>query len=282
MLSDALLAGLRSHVARLDDWLGVWAMDERRAMALWETVQNANWAAHFAAYATQKAAESEAKAEGPIMIAGQGGKSVAVIPVIGTMMKGRSSFGGASTIEVRRDIRSAARNPDVSGILLSIDSPGGTVAGTDELGAEVKLARRSKPVYAQINDTGTSAAYWVASQASKVYANSATALIGSIGTMLAVQKDTSGRVSVFTSGPLKGPGAGGDLTDDQKGYLQALVNGWQSHFDAAVKSGRRLTAAQLERVNTGAAFLAQSGQELKLIDGIQSQEQTLAELAAAR
>jgi ClpP class serine protease len=60
------------------------------------------------------------------------------------------------------------------------------------------------------------------------------------------------------------------------------VNGWQSQFDAAVQTGRRLGAKQIAQVNTGAAFLAQTALDLKLIDGIQSTEQTLSELASAK
>jgi signal peptide peptidase SppA len=266
------------NVARLHDWLGVWSMDPAAAFALWSEVQRTDWLAHFAAFES-KPARLESTV---VMAAGEGGKAVAVVPLVGTLLKGRSSFGGTSTVQARRDIASAAANPDVSGILLSIDSPGGTVAGTDELGQAVKAARRRKPVFAQINDLGASAAYWVASQASRVYANSPTALVGSIGTMLAVRKDTSGSLAVFTSGPLKAPGANGDLSDQEKAHLQALVMGWQGEFGAAVKSGRRMTDAQLERVSTGAVFLAKSAGELKLIDGVQSEQTTLAELAAAR
>lgn len=265
---------------RLSDWLGVWAIDPQAALALWAAVRDCDWPAHFAAFAASPQARAESDT---VMAPGAGGKSIAVIPLAGTLMKSRMSMGSStSTVQARRDIRAAVRNPDVSGIMLMIDSPGGTVAGTADLGAEVKAARRSKPVFAQIEDQATSAAYWVASQASRVYANSATAMAGSIGTLLAVTKETSGKVAVFASGPLKAPGMAGDLTDEQTSYLQGLVNGWQSHFDAAVKTGRRLTDKQLSAVNTGAAFLAGTALDMKLIDGIQPTEATIAELSAAK
>jgi signal peptide peptidase SppA len=209
--------------------------------------------------------------------------SIAIVPIVGTLMKSRSSTGAStSTVMARRDIRAAARNPEVSGIMLAIDSPGGAVAGTGDLAEEVKRARKSKPVYAQIEDTGASAAYWIASQASRVYANNGTAMVGSIGTMLAVQKDTSGKVAVFTSGSLKAPGVSGELTDEQTAYMQSLVNGWQSQFGGAVKAARRLSEKQLDAVQSGAVYLAQTALDLKLIDGIQSTEQTLSELASAK
>lgn len=265
---------------RLSEWFGAWAVLPERAESLWAAVQNTDWPAHFAAFA--QAPKPTADSNVGMVSTGSGNKNIAVIPLVGDLMKSRSSMGGTSTVQVRRDIRSAVRNPDVSGILLAIDSPGGTVSGTADLGAEIKAARRTKPVFAQIEDTGASAAYWIASQASRVYASSGTTIAGSIGTVLAVTKEASGKVQVFTSGPLKRPGADGTLTDEQASYLQGLVNGWQSQFDAAVKSGRRLTDKQLASVNSGAVFLANTALELKLIDGIQSTDQTLAELAGTK
>jgi signal peptide peptidase SppA len=264
---------------RVSDWFGAWAIDPEAGLALLASIQGTDWPTHFAAFASAPAPRMES---GVIMAPTAGGKSIAIVPLVGTLMKSRSSMGGTSTVQARRDIRGAARNPDVSGIMLAIDSPGGTVSGTADLGAEVKAARREKPVFAQIEDSATSAAYWVASQASRVYANSSTAMAGSIGTILAVTKETSGRVAVFASGPLKAPGMSGELTEEQGAYLQGLVNGWQSQFDAAVQTGRRLGAKQIAQVNTGAAFLAQTALDLKLIDGIQSTEQTLSELASAK
>jgi len=269
-------ASFESNVPRLHDWFGVWAMRREEADELRARIESTDWLAHFTAFAKENA-----KLESSIALAsGEGGKSVAVIPIIGTMMKGRSSMGGTSTVQTRRDLRQAANDPNVSGILLSIDSPGGTVAGTEELAAEVKATRRRKPVFAQVNDLSASAAYWVASQAGKVFANSATALIGSIGAMLMVRrKDASSLTAEFTSAPLKNPDPD---SDEGKAALQGLVNGWHGIFTAAVKSGRRMTDAQLERAATGAVFLAGAALDLKLIDGIQSQETTLAQLAGTR
>lgn len=266
---------------RASDWFGVWAMEQAAATTLLATVIETDWPAHLAAAESRHQVQPKAES-GVIMTGGANGKSIAVIPILGTMMKSRSSFGGTSTVQVRRDIRAAANNPEVSGIMLAIDSPGGTVAGTYDLAADIKEARRRKPVFAQISDQGNSAAYWVASQASKVYASSPTTMVGSIGTLLAVTKETGGRVTIFSSGPLKAPGSDGEITDEQKAYLQGLVNGWQSHFGGGVKSGRRLTDAQLEKVSSGATFLAETARELKLIDGVQSQDKTLAELSAMK
>lgn len=272
--------------ARLDDWFGTWAFEERSFAGLWDFLQRQDLTAHAHQFRAQG---QGAPPSGTLrLIDGKGGKRVAVVSLLGTLMKAQSSYGGTSTVQARRDIRAAAADPSVSAILLAIDSPGGTVAGTADLAADVKAARKRKPVWAHFDDLGASAAYWVASQAGAVFANDATALVGSIGTMQVVV-DSSGKaekdgikVHVFRTGPLKGAGApGAPVTDGQVSHMQALVEKTQESFTAAVRGGRRLSDAKLAKVLTGGVWLAPEAQGLGLIDGVRSLDETLGELLRA-
>jgi signal peptide peptidase SppA len=266
---------------RLEEYAGVWAYEPIRFDAQFRLLTRTDLAAHMAAGQAPRTSSLQ-------LVKAKGGKSVAVISAIGTLMKQQSSMGGTSTIQLRRDIRMAANDPDVSGILLAIDSPGGTVSGTADLAAEVRAARKKMPVFAHIDDLGASAAYWVASQASSVYANTGTALIGSIGTfMVAVDASEAAakegvKVLVFKTGPLKGAGiTGSPITDEQAANWQKQVDAQQAEFDAAVKSGRALTTSELAAVRTGEVFTARAAQERKLIDGVRSLDSTLAALIQA-
>lgn len=265
---------------RLTDFIGPWAMWEVAFLQQWEALQRVDWNAHLSADALKL--ESKLTLE-PI----KGGGSIATVPLTGTLSKGANSMGGTSTVQARRDIRAAAANPDVSGILLLIDSPGGTVAGTEDLAAEVKSARRSKPVFAYVEDLMASAAYWVGSQAERVFAGSQTALVGSIGTFMTIY-DQSGlyaeagvKALLFSTGAIKGAGTPGvPVSEEQQNYFQGIVAGLQEHFDSAVRQGRKLSQTQLEQVRTGAVWKASAAQELGLIDGVQSLQKTLDLLAA--
>lgn len=270
--------------ARLSDYFGMWCMEPAALTAFVDLVSRTDMAAHMAAFRPQPQETITQR------VATKGGKSVAVVRLAGTMTKAAGSFGGTSTVQARKDLRAAAADADVNGILLAIDSPGGAISGTADLAADVARARRKKPVWAHIDDLGASAAYWVASQADQIFANSATALVGSIGTYGSVT-DLSGaaekggvKVRVFRSGPLKGAGAvpGDPLTDEQAAHLQRTVDETQKHFAAAVKAGRGMSAAQLEAVSSGGVWLAHEAKDLKLIDGIRPLETTLAALADAK
>jgi signal peptide peptidase SppA len=114
----------------------------------------------------------------------QSGKSVnvAVITISGPLTKNDQYCGPAGMKSIGAWIKNADRDPDISGILLSIDSPGGTVAGTEELGNIIRDTK--KPVVAFVDDLAASAGYWLASQADEIIANNSTAQVGSIGVLL--------------------------------------------------------------------------------------------------
>lgn len=265
---------------RVQEFVGVWAMEPTAFTTALELIQRMDLAAHMQAPAAPLRAAMEKQATGT-------GKTVAVIRVLGTLMKQQTSMAeGSSTIQLRRELRLAAADPDVAAIMLAIDSPGGTVSGTDDLAAEVRSARKSKPVWAYIEDLGASAAYWIASQCEKVFANSDTALVGSIGTLMTVY-DFSGaaekegvKTFVFQTGALKGAGAPGSaITEEQAAYFQGIVNSAQESFDAAVRKGRGLSEKQLAAIRSGAVFSAGEALDRKLIDGIRTFEQTFNDLA---
>jgi signal peptide peptidase SppA len=199
---------------------------------------------------------------------------VACIGIAGQMTKGESSFGGASTVRTRSAIRKATNDSRVTSIVLQIDSPGGTVSGTADLAADVAAADLRKPVYAFIEDLGCSAAYWVASQARKVYANT-TALVGSIG-VVAVVEDTSGamdkagvKVHVISTGPYKGAFTdGAPVTDAHLADLQREVDQLNEYFMDGVARGRGMSIEQVKKVATGQVWLAAEAKQLGLIDEV--------------
>jgi signal peptide peptidase SppA len=262
---------------RIDDWLGAWAITPEVAQAL------------------QRYAETVALTpDEPDAVPGEADYAVeagvARLSIDGPMMKYASSFGGTATVPLRRQLRHAAANPAVAVVLLSIDSPGGTVSGTQELADELAALNRRKPVLAHADDLVASAAYWVAAQARTLTATP-MALVGSLG-VISVVYDTSAKAAkegwsaqVFTTGPLKGTGVDGTaLTAAQQAYLQRRVDDAGAFFQQAVIAGRgdRLSGT-LASVWTGEVWQAtqaagRSGPSalgLGLIDGVETYDDSL-------
>jgi signal peptide peptidase SppA len=270
--------------SRLDDYFGPWAIESQAGAGLWDLVSRIDLAAHVA---EQMQARSEVRSTLE-MVPASNGKSVALLRASGVLMKGQSSLGrSTSTVQLRRDLRNAVADPNVSAIMLHIDSPGGSVSGTEALATDIREARRTKPVYAQVEDLGASAAYWLASQCDKVFAETESTLVGDIGTYGHVVDSSEAaakqglRTVMFRSGEFKGIGTpGSPVTEPQRQHMQEMAEKVQQSFTNDVRRGRNLSEQQLETVTRGGAFVAKDAQAHGLIDGVQSTSATIAVLSS--
>ncbi|RYD59707.1 MAG: S49 family peptidase [Verrucomicrobiaceae bacterium] len=165
----------------------------------------------------------------------------------------RVFFGATSAEEIGAALREAGSRDDIQAVLLDIDSPGGTVAGTPELANAVFSLNAQKPVYAFSSGLMCSAAYWVASQARAIYATP-SAQVGSIGVVQAVIDNSTAldragiKVEVFSVGKYKAMGAPGTpLTDDQRELISSNLAEVAGEFHAAVLAkGRAIPAEAME------------------------------------
>ena len=108
--------------------------------------------------------------------------SVAVISVKGVLMKEDMYCGPAGTATLGRIIQQADNHLNISSIVLHIDSPGGTVDGTEALANIIRNTK--KPVVAFVDGLMASAAFWVGSAANEIIASTDTDEIGSVGVIM--------------------------------------------------------------------------------------------------
>lgn len=220
------------------------------------------------------------------------GGAVAVIPITGALFP-RSVSGWFGTVPgmdaLRGRLAAAANNPEVGSIVLDIDSPGGTVAGTAETGAAVAAAAQRKPVVAVANTLAASAAYWIASQASEVVM-APHAMAGSIG-VIALHQNIGKALERFgvettliRSGPRKAEGHPfGPLDDTAREAVQARVDEAATAFIKAVATGRNLTPAEArKRFGDGHAMSSREAVETGLADRIATLDEVVAGLAAGK
>lgn len=210
---------------------------------------------------------------------------VALLAITGVMQKSDaySMEDATSTVRARRVIRQAMNDSDVKAVRIRFDTPGGTVAGNDDLATDVKKLAQTKPTYAFVEDLCASAGYYVASQCNAIYANPG-AYIGSIASLITTydysamfeQLGVESVVITPDDAPFKGTGAmGSPLTPDQREYLKGIVLDSSAQFRRAVKNGRGFTDEQLSAVWDGRVFPAREARTLKLIDGITSDDKVI-------
>lgn len=214
-------------------------------------------------------------------------QGVARIPISGVLVPKASAFGdisgGTSAETIRDQLNQAVASPQVGSIILDVDSPGGMVDGIPELAADIRAARKEKPVVAVANTEAMSAAYWLASQADRFFA-SPSARVGSIGVLSthedrSVQADNAGvKTTIIHAGKFKAEGSPfSPLSDDAKAHLQSLVDSMYGMFLKDVALGRDVKTTAVEaNFGQGRFFDAPSAMERGMIDGIATIDEVIA------
>lgn len=233
---------------------------------------------------TQAAKERAKQAEREI-------ENIAVIPVLGTIYHrdtGMTEMSGiTSTASLRKQMKAAMGDETVRAIVLDIDSPGGAVYGTAEVAQEIRKARQKKPVYASVNGMAASAAYYIASQASKVFM-SPSSEVGSIGVILAHQdiskalENEGVKVTIIKAGKYKAEANPYEpLTDESREGLQEVANDFYELFTADVAKGRNTTVARVKKdYGEGRLLRAAKAIEVGMADGVKTLDAVIAEAMA--
>ena len=171
-------------------------------------------------------------------------------------------------------VTALAKDGAVPAVIVSIDSPGGSVAGGESLRGALLRVAAAKPVVAVMRGTAASAGYMVALPAARIFARDAT-LTGSIGVILQTG-EASGLLSrlglsaeAITSGPLKDqPSFTRGLTTQGRDYLAGLVADMYDQFVGMVADARHMDAAQVRALADGRAYTGRQAQKLGLVDEI--------------
>lgn len=178
------------------------------------------------------------------------------------------------------------KNPSVAGVLVRIDSPGGAVAPSQEVYMAVKRLAQSKPVVVSMGTVAASGGYYIAVAAHEIYASPST-LTGSIGVRLQVSnvQGLMERLGVssesLTTGKFKASGSPfKELTDEERAYLQTILDDMQTEFVRAVADGRKLPENDVRALADGRVFTGRQALDAKLVDHLGDREAAANRLAA--
>ena len=209
---------------------------------------------------------------------------IATIPVRNVLTKDWSWWnyylGWSSYDQIAHDLEVAIASPEVRGILLSIDSPGGMVDGCAELGERIMAARDSgKPLVVHVDGMAASAAYWIASAASRITL-APTAMVGSIGTVMTFTdwskyEQALGVATieiVSTQSPKKRPNP---AEAAGKAQLQVHVDALAEVFLNAVAAQRAVSVEVVKRdFGQGDVFVGQRALDAGLADALGTYDAT--------
>jgi protease-4 len=157
-------------------------------------------------------------------------------------------------------------------VVVHIDSPGGTTAGSEQLHNSLRLVAAAKPLVVVVDGLEASGGYIAAMSADHIVAQQ-TSLVGSIGVLFQypnfseVLKTIGVKVEEIKSSPLKAAPNGFEPTSPEaRAAIEALVKDSYAWFRDMVKDRRKMDDELLQRVTDGRVFTGRQGVELKLVD----------------
>lgn len=213
---------------------------------------------------------------------------VAVIFATGEIIDGRGGREVIGSLSMSEQIRKAREDEDVKAVVIRINSPGGSAAGSDAIWREIILTSRVKPVIASMSDVCASGGYYMAMACDTIVASPVT-ITGSIGVWglmfngkdflknklgITVDRERTGKFSDV-------PSFTRPLTDYEKQMIQQEVNSIYADFVNKAAEGRHTDSASIDRVAGGRVWAGAQAKEINLIDtygGLQ----TAIDLAAKR
>lgn len=200
--------------------------------------------------------------------------AVGVIELNGVIMDSKK------TIKKLEDFE---ESPEIRGVVLRLNSPGGAVAPSQEIYQAVKNFK--KPLVVSMSSVAASGAYYVAMGAKKVYANPGT-ITGSIGVIMEfanlekLYEWAKVQRYAIKTGKFKDVGAEyREMGPEEKALLQNMVDNVLTQFKQAVADGRKLTMDQVTEVADGRIFSGSQAKSAKLVDELGTLQDAIDDVA---
>jgi protease-4 len=233
--------------------------------------------------ATQE--HSEKDSDSPISsISMQFEDRIQVVRLLGMITDKQESLFSASSsaTSVIKQLRKAAKNKHIKGVLFRINSPVGTIATSQELHEAVEdLRKKGKPVVVSMGDVAASGGYYAACSSDKIVADPGT-LTGSIGVIMDLVNvkgltDKLGiQPEIIKSGPFKDIASPfRPLTKADTQILQRLIDDAYDQFVTAVATGRKMDIAKVKKIADGRVYSGRQALALGLVDQLGSFDDSL-------
>nr|WP_314953236.1 signal peptide peptidase SppA [uncultured Aggregatibacter sp.] len=208
----------------------------------------------------------------PDRLIGETDNKIAVVNVEGAIVDGESDEENAGGDTIATLLRQANDDKDVKGVVLRVNSPGGSAFASEIIRQEVThLQKAGKPVVVSMGGMAASGGYWISSTADYIVADKNT-ITGSIGifAVLPTFENTIKKIGVSADGVKTSNLALGSLLSplsaELNDVLQLEIEHGYDQFLTKVSEGRHLTKAQVDKVAQGQVWLGSEALAHKLVD----------------
>ena len=203
---------------------------------------------------------------------------------------GRITISGLITEDKKRNkaLDDAADDSDVKALIVVINSPGGTVVGAEQLYARLRDVAKKKPVVATMGTLATSAGYYIAVGADRIFAHEGT-ITASIGVVFqatdltALLEKIGVKVEAIKSGAVKAsPNPFEKTTPEARAVIDALVKDSFEQFLGLVRERRKLNDDQVKTIADGRVVTGRQARALGLVDELGGEDAARTWLARER
>ncbi|MDP8078776.1 signal peptide peptidase SppA [Phocoenobacter skyensis] len=214
------------------------------------------------------------------------GNKIAVINVEGEIIWGESDNNTAGSDTLIEQLRIARNSESVKGVILRVNSPGGSALASELIRQEIEAIQQSgKPVVTSMGGMAASGGYWISATTDKIIAspNTLTGSIGIFGLAMSFEK-TAKNVGVNEDGiatsllanqsPFK------TLSKEQGELIQLSIENGYNRFLDLVSRGRTMTKEQVDKIAQGQVWLGQQAVKNGLVDKLGDFETAYDELMA--
>jgi protease IV len=221
------------------------------------------------------------------LVEGAGGSKIAVVNVMGEIVSGSGGFLGsaeAASNDLVSQLEQARNDEDVSGVILRLDTPGGSVVASDEVARKVTEVRGAgKTVVASMGEVAASGGYFIAAGANEIVANPST-VTGSIGVIMVLLnlQGATGKLGVkpvvIKAGRLKDIGSPfRRMTGKERRIFQRLLDEAHRRFMGVVARGRQMTMGKVRRIADGRVLSGEQARDVGLVDKLGDFDDAVAE-----
>ena len=206
---------------------------------------------------------------------------IAVIYAEGTITDGKGDRDEIAGERFAKEIRKLSAKKDVKGVVLRINSPGGSATASDVILREIKRLQQKKPVVISMGNTAASGGYWIATGGQYIFAqdNTITGSIGVFGMLLNLQKlaNNNGITwDVVKTGKLADINTNSrPKTAQELAIYQKQVNHIYDLFLDKVASSRHLDKEKVKTIAQGRVWSGQQAQKIGLVDQIGGLDQAI-------
>lgn len=214
---------------------------------------------------------------------------ITVLHIEGTIQADSGDSLSGSTYNhswILKQLDTIIDNPDNKGLIIFVDSPGGSVYETDEIYLKLlEYKETGRPLYSAMGSQAASGGYYISAPADKIIANR-NCWTGSIGVTLGTLYDISGlldkygiKTETITSGDNKAMGSSVEpMTQEQKEIFQSLVDECYDQFVGIVAEGRGMSDAEVRKLADGRIYTAKQAKANGLIDEIGTLEEAITDM----